>query len=947
MPRTRIPIASAELPILPFLAPRVFADSPISRSHDRHGKPRRIQQEKEELDRNRERLRAGHIESTTNHASRGKTTCPRPPHNGQNAAGGLLKAARAQWRLSASTMIPNAADIRYTDIFAFARRFIRSYRTDGFPRKVTSRTPGPQELQELSAKDARRIAMIRQRRCIPKIRIRITRSVAPSETKVGSRKAPGVDTDRKPSILNQRGPKLMALRVEALALEKRRLRTCVDYQLDVSVESLMKNGQYRSLRRRILNLEHWDQVHWEIRSRVSLIQAFAALDRRLYATIGRHTRKVILKHDPRYARWSNSLFQGTTTELGLQKVWDRWRVISDATSEPIYRGLLVYLLDRKAARAMQFIYVLAREGMGNGQKRAVLADALGHLSKMHAEGIYDAKQWWGVDHEASKRSFVADFVHIFLQALCHHQEICSQDLLYNLAMIADVEDLKNLWACLIRHRVFMGFDTILHYANTFAKAGEIPSALGCLDQLRWKIKDTQAWEKVSERQRLRWTCALILRKSMSKGQDYHETPLIVAAIVKLGIKLDILLYNVVMHNAMEARDYSTAFKVYNALEENGIKADKATYSILLHGCTVQDNPAMFTQFAQHCADVAEELRNRWLATDYLYYVYICSQNDSNKGEAATRLQQAYLRFFPARSMELLLQNRVRMAVINTPGVLSNEMKFDPPPVALYIMLQSRIQEAPAGTSVNTHAIANLDQLYQGFKVLLKRNSEPSLTKLAKTPIIWNAFLLAFCKNQQFASASQLLKDMTTASTPPNIYSWNIFMQAFFKTGQVQAAERVFEIMRSRGVDPDQFTYGVLLRGYAKAQHIDRIGEIMQHVDSEAEMQPDLLRMLAHVEARNKLMATLEKSRVNKELSAREKSKAKAEGEKKKWADRWVMSDPLQSASLTVSSPDSDEDINSIPGILTAEEADELNRAWTEAEMASSPETPEEPLDPKA
>jgi pentatricopeptide repeat protein len=263
------------------------------------------------------------------------------------------------------------------------------------------------------------------------------------------------------------------------------------------------------------------------------------------------------------------------------------------------------------------------------------------------------------------------------------------------------------------------------------------------------------------------------------------------------------------------------------------------------------------------------------------------------------------------------------------------------------MLQSRIQEAPAGTSANTHAIANLDQLYQGFKVLLKRNSEPSLTKLAKTPIIWNAFLLAFCKNQQFASASQLLKDMTTASTPPNIYSWNIFMQAFFKTGQVQAAERVFEIMRSRGVDPDQFTYGVLLRGYAKAQHIDRIGEIMQHVDSEAEMQPDLLRMLAHVEARNKLMATLEKSRVNKELAAREKSKAKAEGEKKKWADRWVMSDPLQSASLTVSSPDSDEDINSIPGILTAEEADELNRAWAEAEMASSPETPEEPLDRKA
>jgi pentatricopeptide repeat protein len=927
MPRTRIPIASAESPILPFLAPRVFTESPIRRSHDRYGKKRIIQQEKEKVNIYGEGLRVQQTGSTTKDTSRGDTTCPKPLHNGRNTAGGLLQQARVHLRPSINTVKPDSVATRYSDIFAFARRFIRSYRV----REIPSHKAGPQqtqEPQEYASEVDRRIALIRGE---PFFRLGVTQSAVLSKTKRVSPKAPGVDTTRKPSILNQRGPKYMRLRFKALALERQRLAACIDHELDISEENLIKNGQYRSLRRRILNLEHWTLVCWEIRSRSSLIRAFAGLDRRLYTAIGRHTRKVILKHDPRCVRWSHSLFQDTNTENGLQTVWERWRVISDATSEPIYRGLLIYLLDRRPARAMQFIHVLVRERM-NGQKREALADALGHLAKIHAEGAYDINQGWGADSEGSKRNFVADFTNIFVRVLSDDKKICSQDLLYNLTRIADQDDLKRVWNVLIEHRVFLGFDTILHYTNAFAKAGDISSALRCLREIRSKtIKNPKAWDALSDRQRLRWTCALILRKSMSDSQGYHETPKIIEAIVGLGIKLDILLYNVVMQNAMEGRDYSTAFKVYNALEDNGLKADRITYSIMLHGCTVQDNPSMFTQFALHCADMAEELQNAWLATDYLYYVYICSQNDPNRTQASARLRQAYLRFFPARSLELLLRDRVRQAL------LADTATLNPPPVALYIMLQSRIQEVPAGSSASTSAVEDLDSLYRGFKVLVKRDSEPALTKLAKNPIIWNAFLLAFCRNQQFASASQLLKDMSNASTQPNIYSWNIFMQAFFKTGQVQAAERVFEIMRSRGADPNQYTYGVMLRGYARAQYIDRIGEIMQHVGADEEMQPDLLRMLSYVESRDKLVATLERSRINKERTARGMSIAKTESDRKRWAGPW--SDSVQSAPLTVASPGSEGELHEVPSGLTAKEADEWNGAWMEAEAQEMPGAP--------
>ncbi|EAT87798.2 hypothetical protein SNOG_05407 [Parastagonospora nodorum SN15] len=547
------------------------------------------------------------------------------------------------------------------------------------------------------------------------------------------------------------------------------------------------------------------------------------------------------------ARWSARVFPKAAKQ-DLEETWDNWMALDGKTRQSIYKSLLVYLLHRKPARAMQFIQVLASDRLLRARKADVIADALGHLAKLHSRDVYDARHEWSTDKRAVKRKFVSDFVHVFHQVLAARPRVCSQDLLYNLVSVAEAKDLQKVLTCFLENRTYLGFDTLLHYANAFAKAGDVRSALRCLEELK-AVNSSTTWETLSDRERLRWSCALILRKSMSKGHEYHETPAIVEAIVRLGITMDLLLYNVVMHNAMEAHDYSTAFKVYNTLEGNGLKADKHTYSILLHGCTLQDNPAMFSQFAEHCADVAEEIRDPWLATDYLHYVYVRHHDHSDKAQTLASLQQ------------------------HGP---SEAPKLDPPSMAVYIMYQAQIQEALTGSP------RQMEDMYARFKYIVQQDIDPALTRLANDAIIWNAFLLAFCSKQQFASASQLIKDMAEHSTQPNIYTWNIFMQAFFKTGQVQAAERVFEILRSRGVDPDQFTYGVMLRGYAKAQRVDRIGEIMQHLNADQEMEPDLLRALAGITQRNKLMLTLERSRVYKEVQAQEKTRLEAEDEEQRW-----------------------------------------------------------------
>jgi pentatricopeptide repeat protein len=174
-------------------------------------------------------------------------------------------------------------------------------------------------------------------------------------------------------------------------------------------------------------------------------------------------------------------------------------------------------------------------------------------------------------------------------------------------------------------------------------------------------------------------------------------------------------------------------------------------------------------------------------------------------------------------------------------------------------------------------------LYQKFTGLVQTRHDPVLCTLAKNPIIWNAFLLFFCRVQHFEHASQVVRDMADNGSPPNIYTWNIFMQGFFKTQQIHAAERVYEIMRSRGFEPDQFTYEVMLRGYARAQHVRKVGEVMEYVEREKQVDPKLLRDLARVHDQRRVLHELEKARVRREQWKEVEASAKEQREKLRWA----------------------------------------------------------------
>ncbi|KAI8933960.1 hypothetical protein NX059_008734 [Plenodomus lindquistii] len=671
-------------------------------------------------------------------------------------------------------------------------------------------------------------------------------------------------------------------RAKALAIELGRVQSYLSRYAHLTEDQLMERGHYRSLRRRIANLEQWDLEELDLSAGSDhgdwLVQAFAALDRSVFPEVRKLTRKIRIVHRPECEAWCSNLLQGLDGAEN-SRMWNNWLRNDLFVRESSWKPLLLYLLDRKPSRALPFMQVLVQDlPLRRVLDSAIMADALGHLSKLHLEGRYDTDPGWLDDPVANELEFAPGFHQIYTCIFTKRTHTLSQNLIYNISQFAEIADFKRICDLLFEEKTRFGFDTLLHYANVFAEAGEVEYALRCLDKIREGWRGEGVWEQVVDRQRLRWTCALILRKTASQESGYRATPGLVESFVTMGVKMDLTLYNVVINNAMEAGDYTTAFKLYNSLEEHDLKPDARTLGILLHGCIMQDNPTMFSDFARHVRTVARETQDTWLAAEYLYYVYVRHQDAQDKEDFTMKLWRVYLKIFTPAALEPLISPRRRSLRdrIVRPVLEEGVTLMEPSSMALYVMLQAEIKYA---MSLGHQLVQTL---YDQFKVVALANKHAGMTELAKQPIIWNAFLLAFCRQEHFASASQVIKDMTDNSPQPNIYSWNIFMQAFFRTGQVQAAERVFEILRSRGVDPDQYTHGVLLRGYAKAQLVDRIGETMQHVDAENEMNPELLRALSRVVDREKMMRVLEESRLAKEAKIKQQAEEEAKEQERRW-----------------------------------------------------------------
>jgi pentatricopeptide repeat protein len=405
-------------------------------------------------------------------------------------------------------------------------------------------------------------------------------------------------------------------------------------------------------------------------------------------------------------------------------------------------------------------------------------------------------------------------------------------------------------------------NTLMHFASTLAKRGETDVAFGILQRLSALGCDFNTPKMLS-------LCStLLLRVYRDPNATFSETE-IFEFVLRCGMIPNVITYNVLLHNALQAGDSGTGWQIHDMMmEESGIEPVAHTYSLLLNDAKLR----MDHLDIRRVMGIVQEkgIKNPFIITDVLHAIYLLHRQEKEKtydepspqGERRTafdRMLQVYREYFQIWPLARIIPSFHE----NYPGQSSSEdissVETDlwyPPAPTIRVMILGFLSEC------NNSGVAK--QFYDHFQDLVV-SRDPAVESLTAKTHVWNMILLTFAKfPDRLPDCPNLVGDMLALSktspkepesrgedrksesdkegtsindtelaplsdpqessprvpdwTPkPDVYTWSILLKIFMDHNQPRAAEKVIELMTSNNVKPNIVTWSILAAGYARLQ----------------------------------------------------------------------------------------------------------------------------------
>ena len=366
-------------------------------------------------------------------------------------------------------------------------------------------------------------------------------------------------------------------------------------------------------------------------------------------------------------------------------------------------------------------------------------------------------------------------------------------------------------------------NTLMHLTSYLAKNDHFHQALDVLLDAHRNGASTNTYQ-------FRSNCSTLLRKTMNLPGGLRICLRIVDNLVKIGVRLNTRLCNIIILNAVEAGDVKTAYDIHQSLLDHQMKPDKYTYALLLKACKLDiDDADALNHTITNTIEAINVTTEPVIAVEILHC--LAMHHTRNSGEQAwSTICQAYAQMFEFDAL-----NKLGLPIPSEIQTPPREKKLMPPPTqAIGIMLRAYLYFTREGHGSNVAA----QNIYQRYRTLVHNRTKP-FTFLAQSSHCYNAFLGAFTKNKRtLVNAAEVIKDMQNASAEsppsavaPDVQSWSIFLSGFTRHGQLKLAEQVLTYMRGKGLEPNAATWNTLLAGYAGQQDFDSMLDIVGQLDA--------------------------------------------------------------------------------------------------------------------
>ena len=389
--------------------------------------------------------------------------------------------------------------------------------------------------------------------------------------------------------------------------------------------------------------------------------------------------------------------------------------------------------------------------------------------------------------------------------------------------------------------------TLMHFPSNLKFSNGLDERIDILQGL-WQVgSDFNSPEVLS-------VCATVLRRKDRSSEVGHSDSEVFEFMLKCGMKPNIIIYNVLLQNSLEANDHETAWQIHDMMLENGIDTDAYTYSLLLSDAKLRgDRPSI-----KHILSIVTENRvqNAHVATNILHTIYVLRRDYEvasqfeNKGRPAKvfeRMLSVYRQFFRLGPLthiipwfDVAYPSQASSSPPNMPEP-TEDVLMEPAVPTLVVMLTALLREC--------NEPARIVQLYNHFCDLLQAGDRIA-AELAKSTHVYNIILMALGRfPDTLALCPRLIGEMLSQNSTrhssdddtnaapvvepnpeslpvtntrrfypkPDIHTWSILLKIFMDHEQPRAAEKVLLMMEERQVWPNQVTWNSLIVGYARMQ----------------------------------------------------------------------------------------------------------------------------------
>ncbi|KAE8445307.1 hypothetical protein EG329_013545 [Mollisiaceae sp. DMI_Dod_QoI] len=463
-------------------------------------------------------------------------------------------------------------------------------------------------------------------------------------------------------------------------------------------------------------------------------------------------------------------------------------------------------------------------------------------------------------------------------------------------------------------------NTLLHFASRLGSAGfrGTEAALAVLQRMKDLGCNLNTPKTLS-------VFSTMLKRTDRETNARQLDSRILKFMMDSSISPNIITYNVLLQNSMRDGEFETGWNIYEMMLENGIEPDAFTYSSLLNDAKIRMDAEAIKRVIRIVRD--KRIKNHHIVTDILHAIFSLHLSrkhnflqpsygyEKRNKSALDSMLQVYCEHFQIGPLLCLIPGlRARYSSVIDTMMSSQYSRQVPLPreATLVVMISAYLVDLQSSMSVKN--------FYEHFnKLLITRN--PIAIELSKTVYTWNVIIMNFGRfSDGLADCPQIVGNMLShisrpaavedeetsqfhrhplqdrgsthlapcnPKTPaitkpkgvsdseeapqnsedvgphsnyanPDVYTWSILLKIFMDHQQPRAAERALEMMKERGVEPNQVTWNTLIGGYAKMQMtLDTVGALRRMEDAGFKANEVTLKALSKLRDKRTMLSAMQ------------------------------------------------------------------------------------------